>query len=411
MFITKLKRLGHTLIPGIITGGADNDPSGITTYSIAGASFGYGQLWLMVWAMPMLIAVQSMCARLGKIYKKGLIKIIREEFSPALAWGVAIAVVVANVATIGADLVAISASIELISGVWYGYWIVPVTLLLGYIIIFKNYRTITKWMLLLMPFFLLYVIAGILASPDWYQVLRNVVLPSWDEVNLSYAVACVALLGTTIAPYLFFWQVREEVEQHLSKARAEYEARHEDWLISPGIILSQIVTMFIIIAAGATIHGSGSVIVTAADAAAALKPVAGPFASYLFAIGIVGTGIMALPVLTASTAYVVAEAASWRKQSLSDTFSDAKPFYTVILLALFSGIVFTLFKVDPIKALFYSQVGAGVLVPFILVLIIYLSNQKSIMGQFRSGWFDNFFGTMAALVMFAAVGFLFVGLL
>jgi Mn2+/Fe2+ NRAMP family transporter len=220
----------------------------------------------------------------------------------------------------------------------------------------------------------------------------------------------VALLGTTIAPYLFFWQVREEVEQHLSKVRAEYEARHEDWLISPGIILSQIVTMFIIIAAGATLHGGGASIVTAADAAAALKPIAGPFASYLFAIGIIGTGVMALPVLTASTAYVVAEAASWRKQSLSDTFSDAKPFYTVIALSLLSGVLFTIYKVDPIKALYYSQVAAGVLVPFILVLILYLSNKKSIMGQFRSGWFDNFFGTLAALLMFAAIGFLVVGL-
>lgn len=408
MTSSKIKRFFKKAAPGIITGSADNDPAGIATYSISGAAFGFSQLWLMVLATPMLIAVQSMAARLGNVARKGLSLILRQEFSFPISALAAVILVVANVFTIGADILAMASALQLITGAALKFWVLPITILVWYIVLFENYKKIAKFLLVMAAFFLTYVLAAFLAKPDWGEVFRQMLWPRLAGLNSAYFVAAVGILGTTITPYLFFWQVKEEVEEHKTAAQAKAEAAHEDKLNAPGFIFSQIITIFIMIAAGATLFAKGMSIETAADAALALEPAAGHFASVLFAVGILGSGLLALPVLSASTAYVVAETAGWRHDSLSNKIHTAKGFYAVITLSLLSGVAIMVFGVSPIKALYYSQVLAGLLAPFLLVLILILCNRQSLMGEFRNGWFDNFFGTLAVVIMLLAGVMMFV---
>lgn len=408
MKLRHLKKLIKESLPGFITGGADNDPAGIATYSISGATFGFAQLWLMVLATPMLIAVQSMCAKLGNVQRKGLSVILREQFSPTVGWIAAGILIIANIFTIGADLVAMSAVSELVTGIKLIYWILPFTIMIWYIVLFKNYKKISRFLLWMVAFFAAYIIAAFLSHPNWTEVFRYLVLPPLHGVSKSYYIAAVAILGTTITPYLFFWQVKEEMEEHKTKASALAEVSHEDRTTAPGFIYSQVITIFIIIATGATLFRAGISIESAADAAKALTPIAGSAAMWLFAIGILGAGFLAIPVLSASTAYVVAETAGWKHDSLSSKIHTAKGFYAVITLSLFAGIAVVISGISPIKALYYSQILNGLLAPFLLVLIIILANRKKVMGELRNGWFDNFFGTLAILIMFAAGILIFI---
>lgn len=408
MKLRHLKKLIKESLPGFITGGADNDPAGIATYSISGATFGFAQLWLMVLATPMLIAVQSMCAKLGNVQRKGLSVILREQFSPTVGWIAAGILIIANIFTIGADLVAMSAVSELVTGIKLIYWILPFTIMIWYIVLFKNYKKISRFLLWMVAFFAAYIIAAFLSHPNWTEVFRYLVLPPLHGVSKSYYIAAVAILGTTITPYLFFWQVKEEMEEHKTKASALAEVSHEDRTTAPGFIYSQVITIFIIIATGATLFRAGISIESAADAAKALTPIAGSAATWLFAIGILGAGFLAIPVLSASTAYVVAETAGWKHDSLSSKIHTAKGFYAVITLSLFAGIAVVISGISPIKALYYSQILNGLLAPFLLVLIIILANRKKVMGELRNGWFDNFFGTLAILIMFAAGILIFI---
>jgi NRAMP (natural resistance-associated macrophage protein)-like metal ion transporter len=396
---SKIKKLFKKALPGIITGGADNDPSGIATYSISGAMFGFSQTWLMVLALPMLISVQSMCARLGKIRRQGLAKILKSEFSPLIAYTATAILIISNIVTIGADIIAMSASLELVTTVALKYWVLPITIFVWYLVLFNNYKIISKFLLGMVVFFLAYIFAAILARPNWSEVFQGLFSPSLAVMNKDYFIAALAILGTTITPYLFFWQVKEEVEDRISIKVAKEDAKHEDLILAPGFIFSQLIAIFIIIATGATLFQSGVEIKTAADAARALAPVAGPAASWLFALGIIGAGLLALPILSASTAYVVAESFGWKHESINNKVWHAKGFYAVITLSLLAGVGLLIADIDPIKSLYYSQVLAGTLAPFLLVLILILANRKKLMGNFRNGWFDNFFGTLAILVL------------
>lgn len=395
-------------IPGIITGGADNDPSGIATYSISGASFGFSQLWLMVLATPMLIAVQSMCSRLGNVQRKGLSTILSQQFRPWVSWVATVILIVSNVTTIGADILAVSEAFSLITHVAATIWILPVTIGIWYIVLFKNYRVLSRFLLLMVIFFFAYIVAAVAAHPHWPSVFSGMFIPHFSQYKASFYVAAVGILGTTITPYLFFWQVKEEIEEHKTKQEAEAQVQHEDIINAPGFVFSQIITIFIIIAAGSTLYASGATIESARDAAMALAPVAGQGATVLFAIGIIGAGLLALPVLSASTAYVVAESAGWKAESLSNKVNRAKGFYAVITLSLLAGVAMVLLNVNPIKALYYSQVLAGILAPFLLILLLIVCNRKAVLGSYRNGWFDNTFGTLAVIVMLGAVVFMFV---
>ncbi len=405
----KIKKLLKRSIPGLITGGADNDPAGIATYSISGAAFGFSQLWVMLLATPMLIAVQSMCAKLGDVQRKGLSVILREQFSPVISWVATGILIISNVFTIGADILAMSAALELVTHIHLSYWVLPVTILVWYLVLFQDYKKIRKFLLVMLLFFLAYIVAAVLAKPDWPLVLKSLIIPSFKGLSNSYYVAAVGILGTTITPYLFFWQVKEEIEDNPTRKQALSDADREDEVLAPGFIFSQIITVFIIIATAATLFHSGINIETASDAARALEPIAGHFASLLFAAGIIGAGLLALPVLSASTAYVVSETAGWRHDSLNNKIRSAKGFYAVITLSLLAGVAIMILGVSPIKALYYSQVLAGLLAPFLLVLILILANREKVMGEYRNGWFDNFFGTLAIVVMLAAGVLMFVG--
>ncbi|MFC1646929.1 NRAMP family divalent metal transporter [Patescibacteria group bacterium] len=401
----KFKKVFRKLLPGIISGGADNDPAGISTYSIAGAQFGYQQLWLLVLSTPMLIAVQAMCARLGDVKRKGLMLIIREHFHPYIAISSAIILIVTNIATIGADFAGVADVIGLVSDTPYIYWILPVTISVWYIVVFKSYRVIEKYLAMLSFVFVAYIFSAFLAKPDWGKVFISLLVPKFP-LTINYFIAALGLLGTTITPFLFFWQTRQEIEEHNSPKELLLKARHVDRNLAPGLIFSSVISFFIIVSTAAVFNSNGIFdINSAADAAKSLEPFAGPMAKYLFSIGIIGAGLLAIPVLAVSTAYVVSETFGWH-EGLDQKFARAKGFYLTITASLIVGMIIVATGVDPMKALLYSQVLSGMLAPFLIIIILLLSNSRKIMGENKNSKFDNIFGWMTVLVMIAgSIGF------
>lgn len=406
---TSLKHYFKKTVPGIITGAADNDPSGITSYSLSGAIYGYSQLWLMALAAPMLIAVQSMSAKIANVRHKGLATIFREHFSPVTAWLAMTVLIVVNIATIGADILAVSLAFEMLTGIKMAFWILPVVVFVWYLIVFKNYKTLKNFLLLMVVFFFAYILSAMLAKPDWLAVSKGLFIPSFPAHDAKgFFAAAVAILGTTITPYVFFWQAKEELEEHHSIASARSEIRHEDKINAPGFIFSQIIAIFIIIAAGATLYQSGAGLNTATDAAKALAPLAGKLASGLFALGIIGAGLLALPILSISAAEVVAETFGFHHHNLDNKPKSAKAFYAVSTLLLIGGLAVIVTGIDPLQALFYSQILAGLVSPLLIALILWICNSKAAMGEFTNGWFDNFFGSLAMIVMIVSAILMFI---
>lgn len=384
--------------PGIIAGGADNDPAGIATYAISGAQFGYDQLWIMAWATPMLIAVQSMCARLGLVKKKGLAAIIKDHYSPYIVWIAASVLVFANVLTIGADLAGIGAAVGLLTNTQYVFWVIPAALIIWYLVLFLNFTKIRRYLLYLSFIFITYILAAYLAKPDWHSVAKHLVFPSLS-FQAPFLMGALGLLGTTITPYLFFWQVQEEVEEKPKAKDAAVDAKDEESILAPGFIVSNIVSLCIMIATASVLHGHGTNDIGSADQAAkVLEPFAGVYAKYLFAFGIIGAGFLAIPILAASSSAAIAEVFGWR-DSLSDKVNHAKGFYIAITLSILFGAVIALAHIDPIKILYYSQIADGMLGPILITIILFMCNDKKLMGLYINRAFDNLFGTLAVVVM------------
>ena len=383
---------------GIITGAADNDPAGITTYSVVGATTGLTQLFLVPLSTLLLVVIQSICARIGDVKKKGLALIIQERFGPKISFLAMIFLILANLTTMGADLAAVGTAFAIIFPKINILFILPlISLLIWYIVVFKSYQVLTKVLLLLSLIFVSYIISGILAKPDWSLVLKNTFLPQINFSNKFYWLAMVGFLGTTITPYLFFWQVSEEIEDGPSIKDAKIEVKQN----APGLIFSNIIAYFIIICTATVLFTKNIKITSAQEAALALKPFLGENAFLLFALGIIGAGLLALPVLASSTAYAVAETFKWQ-EGLAKKLSKAKGFYTVLSSTFFVALAISLLKINPIKILFYSQVFNGMLAPFLLVLIMIIAGSKRIMGEYRNGFWANFFGWTATLIMFLA---------
>jgi len=396
--VVRWRRIIKKWIPGIISGGADNDPSGIATYSISGAQFGYNQLWLLILSTPMLISVQAMCGRLGDVKKKGLMMIIREHYAPAIAILASVVLIITNTATLGADIAGMADAFGLVTNTSFMWWVLPLSVILWYVIVFKNFKIIERYLFGLSFVFFAYIVSGILAKPDWGKVLVSIVHPT-TSFTLEYFVAATGLLGTTITPFLFFWQARQGVEEHQKTQELTLEAKREDARVAPGFIYSNVISLFIMISTAAVIHAGGAKgIVTAADAARGLEPIAGPLSKYVFAFGIIGAGLMAIPVLATSTAYAVAETFGWR-ESLSDAVSRARGFYAVISATMVFGVLVAISGVPPMIALLYSQVLNGILGPILVVLIILMCNDQKIMGRFVNRWFDNVFGWITVVTM------------
>ncbi|MBI4029174.1 MAG: Nramp family divalent metal transporter [Candidatus Blackburnbacteria bacterium] len=396
-----MRKFFRRWVPSIISGASDNDPAAIGTYAISGAQFGFGQLWLVFFATPMLIAVQAMCARLGDVTRKGIMTIVKEHYTPVVAIIFSTILVTSNIATIGADLAGMADAMGLVTNTAFIWWVIPISLFMWYIVVFQNYRILEKYLFFLTFIFLAYIVSAVLAKPNWLDVWRHLVLPSFLPSPAYFEIA-VALLGSTITPYVFFWQAKQGIEEHKSSRELTSEAKKEDATVAPGFIYANIISLFIMISTAAVLHGKdGSVIVSAAQAARAFEPLAGPLAKYLFAIGIIGAGLLAVPVIAASTAYVVAETFGW-KESLSDKVNKAKGFYTVLTASILVGIGIAISGIDPMQALLYSQVLTGILTPFLIALILFMCNDKKIMGSYVNRWFDNLFGWTTVVVMILA---------
>jgi NRAMP (natural resistance-associated macrophage protein)-like metal ion transporter len=403
----QIYKYGRMLGPGLIAGAADDDAGGIATYSIVGATTGYALSWLMLLSTPMLIVVQGICARLGNVTRKGLATLIKEKFGIGMAVFASLILVIANVATISADVAGMSVAMELLSGISWVWFAIPLSVIVLYVIVYHNFNTIQKALIYLSLVLLAYVVAGIFANPDWGALLLSTFIPK-IEFSLSFLTAAVGLLGTTITPYLFFWQTATEIEAK----RGEKEIKRVDVDIFTGMIYSNLVSYFIIVSTGTLLfHQLGSdSLAKAADPAKyialALKPVAGDYSYYLFALGLLAASILAIAVLASSTAYVVSETLGWKK-GLNKKLNQAKGFYAVLCGSVALGAAILLAGVKPMDAMYYSQVLCGVIDPILLFLIVKLASDKELMGAHAiTGWWKGLaWLTVGVISLFVAMLF------
>jgi NRAMP (natural resistance-associated macrophage protein)-like metal ion transporter len=402
-----VRRFFRDLGPGLITGAADDDPSGISTYASAGAAFGYGMLWTAWLSLPLMSAVQLMCARIGLVSGRGLASVLRRYYSRRVLWFACTLLLVANTVNIAADLGGMAEAMELMTGLNSLWFHLPFAALLLALLFFTSYRTIArifKWLTLVL---FAYVASALLARPDWPAVLEASFWPRF-RLDRSYLMMLVAILGTTISPYLFFWQAAQEVEEDKSEGKRsvgrrmgattqELRAARTDTVV--GMSFSNLIMYFIILTTGATLHVAGQRdIETARQAAEALRPLAGEAAYALFAFGLIGTGMLAVPVLAGSAAYAVAEAFAWRS-GMNERPRMAPKFYSVITVAMIAGLVLDYSDFSAIKMLFWSAVLNGLLAPPLIVIILLVCNNPGIMGHDVNGRWLNVLGLGAALAM------------
>jgi len=402
-FQSRTRELG----PGLITGAADDDPSGIATYSQAGAAFGYGMLWVVLITLPLMSSVQLMCARIGIVAKSGLACVLREHYPRWLLWLACGLLLIGNTVNIAADLAGMAAAASLLTGI-RSIWFVPAfAILILALLVFASYERMTrvlKWLTLAL---FSYILAGFLAQPDMGQVLSGTLVPriTWSR---EYLLTLVAILGTTISPYLFFWQAAQNAEhdaywrQRLigrPQRAVQRELRAATRDVNAGMVFSNAIMYFIILTAAATLHQAGVTEVQTADqAAAALRPLAGAGAALLFTAGLVGTGMLGVPVLAGSAAYAVAEAAAWRA-GMDEKVHTARQFYAVIAVAMLAGMVLNFAHVNAIRLLIWSAVINGLLAPPLIVIILVVCNNDKVMGQHRNSRVLNVLGGLAAALM------------
>jgi Mn2+/Fe2+ NRAMP family transporter len=391
--------------PGVVTGSADNDPAGITTYSVVGAQSGFSQNWLLLLATPLLIVVQQMAAKIGNVTKTDFASVIRTHYGARASTVAVLAVVVANLLTLSADLEMLAAVTGLISHVPFVYFVVPFAALMAYVTIFGDYRAFSRYLLWIGAVFVAYIVAAFLARPNWSEALRQTVVPQL-QFTPAYFMAAVGLLGTTITPYLFFWQTSGEIEER----RGVQSLPRTNLDIAVGMIWSNVIAFFIIVTTASALNRQHASITTALDAAQALAPVAGPFAKYLFAVGIIGSGLVAIPVLAASTAYSLAGLLGWRR-SLGREARNAPEFYLVLGITFLVGVQFAIAGLDPIRMLYYSQILDGVIAPFLVVFLVRLTASRKVMGDFASRPWITAIGWAAVVVLGAADLSLLVSLL
>ncbi len=400
-----LKALG----PGVITGASDDDPSGIGTYSAVGATFGLSILWMAVWLLPVMTAIQEACARIGVVTNKGLAGVIKTHYSRKVLLGAVTLLIVANVVNIGADLGAMAAAIGMFSDVNSYLIIIGLTVVITLLEIFVQYHLYVKFLKFLAVSVLAYVVTGFMIHPDWLEIFKHSFIPTITLSN-EYLFAMVAVFGTTITPYLFFWQASEEVEEnkllkhkcHTKKGLCN-RISHMRGDVYTGMVLANIVFFFIVLTTAQVLFANGITnINTAADAAKALAPLAGKNAAALFAFGIIGTGLLAIPVLAGSGAYALSEVLSW-KEGLEYKFLQAKGFYLIITLSIVFGGLFNFFKINPIAALYWSAFLNGIIAVPLLYLIMKIGDNPEIMGEERHPKWVKFFGWFAVVAMTIAI--------
>jgi NRAMP (natural resistance-associated macrophage protein)-like metal ion transporter len=411
----RFRRFFSNLGPGLITGAADDDPSGISTYSVAGASFGYLSLWTAVVSFPLMSSVQLMCARLGLVTGLGLAGVIRRRYSRWVLWGACALLVVANVINIAADLGGMAEATTMVTGIPAALMVPAFGVVIVALLMWSSYRTIARTFKWLTTVLLAYVLTAFIAHVDWRLALQATVMPrlEWSRAFFSLLVA---ILGTTISPYLFFWQAAQEVEEERAlgrnlarrrgATRQELNACRTD--ILAGMFASNAIMYFIIMTTAATLHAHGKTnIATAQQAAEALRPLAGAGAYWLFTFGLIGTGMLAVPVLAGSCAYAIAEAAAWRG-SLNQRPPRAKKFYVVLMTATLLGAALNYAGLNAIKLLFTTAVINGVLAPPLILLVLLLTSDRTVMGDAVNSPLISVLGWLTFVIMvLAAFGLAF----
>jgi NRAMP (natural resistance-associated macrophage protein)-like metal ion transporter len=408
---SRLQLFLDELGPGLITGAADDDPSGISTYSVAGAAYGYATLWTALLTFPLMAAIQLMCARLGMVTGCGLASVIRTRYPRWVLWMACSLVLVANVFNIGADLGGMADAMQMMTGVRAYYWTPLFAALIIALLMRTSYALMAKLFKWLTLVLFAYVITAFLSHPDWPAVIRATFLPHliWTK---QYLAVLVGILGTTISPYLFFWQAAQEVEEDRERGKTtvgqrrgatnrELRIARKD--VISGMLLSNLVMYFLILTTGATLHAHGiTQIETAKQAAEALLPLAGKGAYLIFTIALVGTGMLAVPVLAGSSAYAIGEAAKWRSASLCAPPRKARKFYAVIAIAIVVGLVLDFAGFNAVKMLFWSAVLNGLLAPPLVIMVVLLTSDRKVMGARTNPRSLQVFGWLCAVVMSGA---------
>lgn len=391
--------------PGVITGASDDDPSGIVTYAQSGTQFGFAPLWLALFTTPLMIAVQEMCARIAFASKTGLFSLFRQYVPRWVAWGLALCFIAANVFNIAADLNMMAASMNLLVPFsrwgWIGAFGVG-SLLLQVFLPYRSYAKFLRWLVVS-----LFAYIGVLffVHLSWSSALLSTFIPS-HVPGADYLLMIIAVLGTTLSPYLFVWQAAEEVEELSDRAMSKHDKENHlpemRFDVSVGMVLSNVIFWCIVAAAAATLHAQGVGTITGADQAAqVLRPFVGPVAVGLFVMGIVGTGLLTIPVLAGSVAYAVAELNAWRG-SLSDTWRTATKFYGVLATTMVAGMALNAWSLPPIQMLIWSAVLNALLAPPLLLGILWLANHKQVMNIYRNRRWSNLGGGLAFFVMLLA---------
>lgn len=413
----KIKNFFRKLGPGFITGAADDDPTAIATYTQAGAQFGYGQLWTAVFAIPFMIIIQEMCGRIGMVTGKGLAGVIRKHYSHWLLSGAVILLLVANTINIGASLGAMAASAELIFNIPFIFWLLGLTVFILFLEIFLSYQVYARYLKFLTLTLLVYVVVALLINHDWDKVLRATFVPSIVFTE-AFFLSLIAILGTNISPYLFFWQAGEEVEEAVAEGKLRTmgqgtpKVTKKDILslrqdTTFGMIFSNVIVFSICLAAAGTLHQSGITSVsTPAEAARALEPLVGSWASILFALGVIGSGLLAVPVLSGSASYAMSESFGW-KEGFYRKFNKAHGFYGVITLATLVGLLINFLSIPPFQMLIYAAAINGLMATPLLIFILFIANNKKIMGKYINNWFSNILAVIIIALMLLASIFFF----
>ena len=411
-----LRGFWKSLGPGIVTGAADDDPSGIATYSIAGAQFGTALLWTALFTWPLMIAVQTMCARIGMVTGQGIAGALRHKFPRPVLFVAAIALFLANTINVGADLTGMADAAELLTGINSHVWVVVLGIGIAFATIRLRYETIArglKWLALVL---IAYVVTALYVGPTWSEVAHDTFIPQMPKLGGAWATL-VAILGTTISPYLFFWQASQEVEEEKGLGRRRLadrvgakplEIRTRKIDIGIGTFFSNAAMFFIILATALTLHKAGlTKLETSREVAQALTPLAGRFASLLYTVGLLGTGALAIPTLAGSGAYAFAEIFGWR-QGMDEPYNRAPGFYATFICSVVLGITMDFARVNAVSALYWTAVINGVLAPFLLVGILIAASDKELMHGQASSLLGRVVVGLTTAIMFAAAIGMFV---